>query len=57
VEPRRKSPTKARYLYERKDKILNISQQAKRREIKHIKPPTKPNITGTYSHLLTYKKT
>jgi hypothetical protein len=51
-DPRRKTPTQRRYLHQRKDKILSISQQSQKKENhKHIKPPTKTNISGTNSHL------
>jgi hypothetical protein len=50
-DPGRKIPTQGRYLHQRKDKILSISQQSQKQSHKHIKPPTKTNMSGTNSHL------
>jgi hypothetical protein len=42
--PRKKTSTQGRHLNQRKDKILSISQQSKKRENhKQIKSPTKTN--------------
>jgi hypothetical protein len=50
-DPGRKNPTQGRYLYQRKDKILSISQQSQKQRATNTKPPTKTNITGNSIYL------
>jgi hypothetical protein len=51
-DPGRKNQTQGRYLLQRKDKNINhLTTKSKAESHKHIKPPTKMNMSGTNSHL------